>query len=75
MNIVYATSTTSITNELGVSFTLHRGEVWNADDPLVKSRPHFFSKTPVVARVSNGQGFENIEQATAAPGERRTVKR
>jgi hypothetical protein len=75
VNIVYAKSTTSITNDAGLSFTLHRGEVWSADDPLVKSRPHFFSDVPVVARVSQDQGFvEVIEQATAAPGERRKTR-
>jgi hypothetical protein len=71
MGIVYATSTTSITNAGGVAFTLHRGEVWDADDPLVKQKPGFFSDTPVVVRVSAGEGWRVVEQATAAPGERR----
>ena len=74
MAVVYATSTTSITNDQGLAFTLHKGEVWDADDPLVKSRPGFFSKTPVIVRVSHGQGWQPVEQATAAPGERRKTR-
>jgi hypothetical protein len=74
MGIVYATSTTSITNDHGIAFTLHRGEVWDADDPLVKQRPQFFSDVPVVARVSHGEGFRLVEQATAAPGEKRRTR-
>lgn len=74
MGIVYAVSTTSITNTGGVAFTLHRGEVWDADDPLVKQRPGFFSPLPVIARVSAGEGWRIVEQATAAPGERRKIR-
>jgi hypothetical protein len=74
VKIVYATSTTSITDASGLAFTLHRGEVWDADDPLVKLKPQFFSETPVIARVSQGEGWEVVEQATAAPGERRKIR-
>jgi hypothetical protein len=74
MGIVYATSTTSIVNAGGVAFTLHKGEVWDADDPLVKQRPEFFTDEPVIARVSAGEGWRPVEQATAAPGERRKTR-
>lgn len=71
MAYVYALSDTSITNEHGVAFRLHKGEVWDANDPLVKHRPECFSDTPVIARVSKGEGWRPVEQATAVPGERR----
>lgn len=74
MAYVYANSTVSVTNPNGVSFTLHRGEVWDADDPLVKHRPDLFSKVPVVARVSHGVGWRPVETATAAPGELRKTR-
>jgi hypothetical protein len=75
MNSVYALASCSITNDGGETFRLYRGEPWDADDPLVKSRPQFFSKKPVVVRTSMNPGFaEYVEQATAAPGEKRALK-
>lgn len=75
MNLVYANATCSITDAGGMIYTLVRGEPWDADDPLVKHRPSFFSKTPVQARTSVNRGFVEVEQATAAPGEKRNIKR
>lgn len=51
-----------------------KGEVWRADDPLVLANPDLFSDEPtkVAASVSNRA---LVEQATAAPGEVRNVKR
>jgi hypothetical protein len=55
------------------------GTYWPADDPIVKSQPQGFSKDPAAA-----PGFRctrvpvelrPVEQATAAPGERRNVRR
>lgn len=74
MAFVYAIADTSITNTHGLPFRLHRGEVWDADDPLVGEHPGMFSSQPVIARVSRGQGWEIVEQATAAPGERRRTR-
>ena len=69
MRLVYATSTTSITNAHGVAFYLNQGEAWDADDPLVQLHPNFFTEIPVFAKTSRGP--VRVEQATAAPGERR----
>jgi hypothetical protein len=73
MELVYATASTTITDDYGQSFTLQRGEVWQASDPLVLSRPMFFSKNPVIARTSQGAGV--VEVATAVPGEKRKTNR
>jgi hypothetical protein len=48
MELVYATASTTITDDYGQSFTLQRGEVWQASDPLVLSRqPGFSSATSI----------------------------
>lgn len=38
----------------GGMVTLHRGEVWNAEDPFVVERPHLFSSTPIIIRNTLG---------------------
>lgn len=67
MKIVYAKSTTSVSNEHGVIYRLEGGQAWSASDPVVKTHPELFSDTPVKARTSSGW----VETATANPGERR----
>lgn len=52
---------------------LRKGEAWLASDPFVKARPEFFAKAPTVVKQSSAKGL--VEQATAAPGERRATKR
>lgn len=47
----------------GLPVRLLRGEVWRADDPLVKAMPDLFGAPP------------GVEQATSAPGERRGARR
>lgn len=74
MRIVYAKSTTSIGGPNGLTYQLIAGEAWNADDPVVVSHPGFFSELPLRVR-SSSDGWLPVEQATAAPGEKRTVRR
>lgn len=69
MNVVYAVSTTSVGIPHGGTVDLTEGEAWDADDPLVKAKPYFFSKTPT--RIKTTRGWALVEQATAAPGEKR----
>jgi hypothetical protein len=68
VNIVYAKSDSSVGLN-GLIFRLRTGEAWDADDPLVKQHPECFQDHPPFARTS--QGIERVEQATAAPGEKR----
>lgn len=49
---------------------LNPGVLVDESDPIVKSHPHFFED--VETYVSDRAG-ERVEQATAEPGEKRTV--
>jgi hypothetical protein len=51
--------------------SLVEGRAYDADDAVVRRYPHLFTDHPVVYSSRNVV----VEQATAAPGERRTVKR
>ena len=73
-DIVYAQSTCSAATADGIPVRMVEGEPWAAEDPFVKTHPGLFAATPP------GPGFPRrtehpVEQATAAPGERRSVKR
>lgn len=47
-------------------------DVWAADDPFVQARPELFSDTPAVTVVRRTAAAPVVvEQATAAPGEKR----
>lgn len=64
---VYALASTVTANPAGGTIRIREGDVWAADDPLVKSRPDLFSSKP----VSVHRTVPVVEQATAAPGEKR----
>jgi hypothetical protein len=54
-----------------VPIQLVPGRAYAADDPVVRQYPQFFADTPT---VYNSYG-DIVEQATANPGNRRSVKR
>ncbi len=64
--IVVALSTFSVALD-GIPLTVREGEAWAADDPIVKRYPEAFTKDLRAVRRS----APVVEQATAAPGERR----
>lgn len=64
-------STSAMIGWQGETLHLRAGSVWPADDPLVKAHPEMFSDTPEVLETSRGVKYRPIEQATAAPGEKR----
>jgi len=79
MDVVYAVATAQIpTEECGLVF-VQKGEHWPANDPAVKASPSTFSTDPRYGlRYSaepSGYNDPAVEQATAAPGERRNVRR
>jgi hypothetical protein len=79
MDVVYAVETAQIpTEECGVVL-VHKGEHWPADDPAVKASPSLFSTDPRYGLQYSAEppGYNDppVEQATAAPGERRSVRR
>jgi hypothetical protein len=51
----------------GAGLTVIKGDLFAADDPIVKKHPTLFG--PVALRRSGSE--PRIEQATAAPGEKR----
>lgn len=75
---VFARDTVAVRiNSCPVPVTL--GAAFHKDDPVVKIHPELFQSDPVI--VNRTPGFEipvnapEVEQATAAPGERRTGRR
>lgn len=73
-NVVYAKSDRWLTPEV---FT-RRGEAWAADDPAVMGNPDAFTDDPEAngtLRRTAPASPPVVEEATAAPGERRTVRR
>lgn len=62
---------------VGESLYVNEGELWDADDPLVKERPDMFTDDlSGVTRTSVPPKREApVEQATAAPGEKRQTRR
>jgi hypothetical protein len=81
MKVVYArVGKTWVVAPDGTRVWVHIGQHWPADDPVVKKYPSLFSDDPVT-----GLSFTvtpkppapaaPVEQATAAPGERRSVRR
>lgn len=54
--------------ETGMIIRLRRYEPWMRAHPLVKARPHLFIDDPAAPAIA-------VEQATRAPGEKRSVRR
>lgn len=52
---------------------LTEGDVWDADDPFVKAHPELFSVEPT--KLKRTTKDSTVEQATAAPGEKRGARR
>lgn len=72
-DLVFVQATISVRNtHTGLITTLIEGEAWWADDPFVRARPEFFGPVPAKIR---GDRPAVVEQASKAPGEKRTVKR
>lgn len=74
---MYATGTASVTLPHGEQILIRHGTHWPADDPVVLQHPGLFSTDPRFGMsYSRPQPPEPpIEQATAAPGERRVLSR
>jgi hypothetical protein len=73
---MYVFAQTSAAIRWGTSaLHIHTGDVWPADDPFVKAHPTFFADTPPAGTLRYTQPPETVEQATAAPGEKRKYVR
>ncbi len=72
---VFALDTVSV-RERGSKYptTVVKGSAWYADCPLVEDHPDLFSSTPPEI-LPRGWKPAEVEQATAAPGEKRATRR
>lgn len=70
---VFAVRTAGVDLPDGRFVRVQRGEPRYATDPVVVAFPEMFSTVPPGLRVT--QDWSPVEQATAAPGEKRTVRR
>lgn len=73
--IKYARSTVSL-REPGSKYptSVHIGQPWHADHPIVVHNPDQFADEPTIVFPRDWVPAE-VEQATAAPGERRNARR
>ena len=75
MNVVYAIQSASVATEAGAQASIHRGQHWPADDPIVRAHPGLFSDDPRYGLTfsERPEGFDAapVEQVTAGPGEKR----
>jgi hypothetical protein len=74
IKVVYAVATCASSTDDGIGVNLREGDVWAADDPFVRSHPGLFSDEPPGPRFPL-RTVRVVEQATAAPGERRVTRR
>jgi hypothetical protein len=80
MKVVYArTGKTWVVAPDGTRVWVHIGQHWPADDPVVKKYPGLFADDPAVGLTFSVTPRPDapppVEQATAAPGERRAIRR
>jgi hypothetical protein len=66
MELAIALADAVLRDDNGIPYRVNAGEAWAADDPLVVSHPRMFTRDLAKLRRS-------VEQATAEPGERRTL--
>lgn len=64
MTVVVVRESVSVADGQGGFITLHRGDAWDSEHPIVKAHRDCFSEFAPIERGG-------VEQATAAPGERR----
>lgn len=78
MKVKYATGRSVVTTPDGAQVLILKGTHWPADDPVVQAHPGLFSDDPRYGLMftTTPEGFDApVEQATAAPGERRQTRR
>lgn len=78
-DVVFAMSTCTLVDPAsGLKVRLSEGEAWWASDPFVKARPDLFVAVPSIvrgSRVVKSSPVSEVEQATAVPGVKRSVKK
>lgn len=81
MDVVYAQGSDQVLLKSGAVAQVRKGQHWPASDQVVKLRPELFTTDPrfglVYTEAPPGHDGELnvVEEATANPGERRSVRR
>lgn len=81
MDVVFAQATDRVPLKSGQVAQVRRGQHWPATDQVVKLRPDLFTTDPrfglVYTEAPPGHDGElnEVEEATANPGEKRSVRR
>jgi hypothetical protein len=81
MDIVYALSNANVPLRSGRTAQVRKGQHWPATDEAVRARPELFTTDPryglVYTEAPPGYDGElnEVEEATANPGEKRSVRR
>jgi hypothetical protein len=79
VDVVYAVSDGQVPMADGSLATVRKGGHWPALDPVVKAHPTLFSTDARygMSYSVEPEGYDapQVEQATAAPGERRSTRR
>lgn len=76
MDTVYAVDTAQIMMPDESMVLIRKGEPWSTDSPVVRFKPELFStEVDRPAPTSIGPDGSPVEQATAAPGEKRSTRR
>ncbi|MES2211449.1 MAG: hypothetical protein V4515_14895 [Chloroflexota bacterium] len=81
IDVVYAMGTENVNMPTGSTIPVHKGTHWPASDPVVKARPALFTSDPRYGLLYTAPppGYDDdlneVEEATANPGEKRSVRR
>jgi len=83
IDVVYAMGSERVGMPDGTSVPVPKGTHWPASDPVVKQRPQLFTTDPryglLYTPTSPPPGYDEqlneVEEATANPGEKRSVRR
>ena len=79
MDVVYAKHSAQVITPDGGRHMVYGGQHWPADDPVVLASPDVFTPDPRYGLAYSAPPPEMadppVEQATAAPGEKRNVRR
>lgn len=79
MDIVYPVTNATLTLANGAQFVVRIGQHWPSDDAVVLEKPDAFTTDPRYGLAFSTPPPEMadppVEQATAAPGEKRNLRR
>lgn len=81
MDIVYAQASEKVMLHSGQVARVVRGQHWPATDPVVRARPDLFTTDPrygllyTQAPPGYDADLNEVEEATAVPGEKRSARR